>query len=534
MRTSPSLRAAAIVVFGALTAAACGEAPMAPETSQLDVRPLLAVTGVTVSGNPTCTDLGYDFGFKVDNNGGTNVNGTWTVGDFGTVTVNGNGTYWNWTSTFPIDGVFSKGGKIGGTLYQYQGGSTGDNGLVSGFNDQSVAQAISHVDFCFNAGAVTVSKTAVTTYTRDFDWGITKTATIADGFQWDARGAGFLTVNSGGSADVDYTVAVAQTGSTDSDWAVSGVITITNGTGIAAQVTSVTDAMGSIAATVSGCTLPADLAAGASMTCSYSAALPDATTRINTATAETNPNVVVTLNDADGDVWKLYGSGYVRGGAGQASVEFGAPTNVVDATVTVSDTWAEFGPALELGDGASHTYTVSFGGTTCVANETHTNTASFDQDTGTDGSAQYTVTLDVVGCGDYGVCTLTQGYWKTHSSYGPASRPDATWDALANGPNTTFFSSGKSWYQVFWTAPKGDAYYILAHQYMAAVLNQMNGANTSTIDSTLAAARTILANSAPGTLKGANANNAKTLAGILDQYNNGLIGPGHCSDAPQG
>ena len=38
-------------------------------------------------------------------------------------------------------------------------------------------------------------------------------------------------------------------------------------------------------------------------------------------------------------------------------------------------------------------------------------------------------------------CTLTQGYWKTHSTYGPASKPDATWNLLPGGlgPDTVFF-----------------------------------------------------------------------------------------------
>ncbi|MCS6964153.1 hypothetical protein [Thermoflexus sp.] len=63
-------------------------------------------------------------------------------------------------------------------------------------------------------------------------------------------------------------------------------------------------------------------------------------------------------------------------------------------------------------------------------------------------------------------CVLTQGFWKTH--------PDA-WPK-GHHPNDLFFRSGKTWMQVLWTAPRGDAYYILAHQYIAAVLNVANGA----------------------------------------------------------
>jgi hypothetical protein len=70
-------------------------------------------------------------------------------------------------------------------------------------------------------------------------------------------------------------------------------------------------------------------------------------------------------------------------------------------------------------------------------------------------------------------CTYTQGYWKTHSVYGPASYND-TW---ASKQDETFFNSGKSWYDIINTPPKkGDAYIILAYQYIAAYLNLLNNA----------------------------------------------------------
>jgi hypothetical protein len=66
-------------------------------------------------------------------------------------------------------------------------------------------------------------------------------------------------------------------------------------------------------------------------------------------------------------------------------------------------------------------------------------------------------------------CTLTQGYWKTHSKYGPAPY-DARWALV--GEDTAFFSSGKTWYEAINTSSAGgNAYYILARQYIAAKLN---------------------------------------------------------------
>lgn len=135
-------------------------------------------------------------------------------------------------------------------------------------------------------------------------------------------------------------------------------------------------------------------------------------------------------------------------------------------------------------------------------------------------------------------CTLTQGYWKTHSSYGPASKPDAAWNLLPGGagPDTVFFLSGKSWYQVFRTSPAGNAYYNLAHQYMAARLNLLNGASApSSVTDAIATSTSRFGSYTPaqiGALSGSNALRKQfiALAGILGSYNEGLTGPGHCDE----
>ena len=58
-------------------------------------------------------------------------------------------------------------------------------------------------------------------------------------------------------------------------------------------------------------------------------------------------------------------------------------------------------------------------------------------------------------------CTFGAGYWKTHPLAWPA-RFD---------PNAIFYTSGRPWIEVLRTAPAGDPYYILAHQFIAAALN---------------------------------------------------------------
>lgn len=115
-------------------------------------------------------------------------------------------------------------------------------------------------------------------------------------------------------------------------------------------------------------------------------------------------------------------------------------------------------------------------------------------------------------------CTLTQGYWKNHTESWPAGY----------SPNAAFFASGKSWINLFNTPPKGSAYIILAHQYMAATLNLAAGASmTGIVDEAYDGATNHFNGTAPAT-------SAQLIAWsqTLDAYNNGLAGgnPGHCDD----
>ena len=130
-----------------------------------------------------------------------------------------------------------------------------------------------------------------------------------------------------------------------------------------------------------------------------------------------------------------------------------------------------------------------------------------------------------------GGCTLTQGYWKTHSAYGPASYSDPIW-ASVGGPDATFFFSGVSWYTLFWTAPKGgNAYIQLAHQYMAAVLNSNNGALPVPPELALATAFFNDAANTPATVyTKAQTAILRGYAGVLGAFNEGTTGPGHCQD----
>jgi len=95
-----------------------------------------------------------------------------------------------------------------------------------------------------------------------------------------------------------------------------------------------------------------------------------------------------------------------------------------------------------------------------------------------------------------------------------------------------------TWLQVLQTNPSGgNGYYILAHQYEAAVLNILNGADPSAVTATLTQALALFASSANtpltiGSLKGGNLTRQTwiNLASTLEAYNTGAIGPGHCAE----
>jgi hypothetical protein len=121
-------------------------------------------------------------------------------------------------------------------------------------------------------------------------------------------------------------------------------------------------------------------------------------------------------------------------------------------------------------------------------------------------------------------CTYTQGRWKNKNS------------ATTN----LYVFDGLNALTVLKTAPKGNPYYILAHQYIAATLNVAAGASMDdggpgTADDVLSAynaATAYFAAASAGTpLPGTYTKSQITAwAATLDAYNNGLLGPGHCDE----
>lgn len=447
--------------------------------------------------NPTCAALGFaGFELKVEGD----YDATYPLNAYGdTVTVSSHdGKHFDWTSTIGIDAVISKGGD-GAHLYVYDPEATSGANLYSPNNGGGNVPALSHINFCFDY-EVRVTKTATPSFERKYTWTIDKNAESTS-----------LTLSKGQTYQMDYTIDV-NASSADSGHAIAGTITVFNPAPVAATITGVADSFAGTPISVScPVTLPTSLASGASLVCTYSHALAGATNGTNTATVTT--------------------TGDVGGNTGTAAVTFGAPSTVTDECIVVTDSRVG-----ALGDVCANeapkklSYWYPIGPYETCGPTTFENIASFTtKDTGATGSDSVTVSSNVT-C-EPNSCTLTQGYWKTHSAYGPAPY-DATWALLPGAENTTFFLSGTTWHGVYAVRPREGAYWQLAHQYVAAKLNSLNGTSLASVQASFDQATALLQAKTPAEIgkNGPSANTAKQLAAALDAFNTGAVGPGHCSE----
>ena len=374
-----------------------------------------------------------------------------------------------------------------------------------------------------NCHKLAVSKDANTSYTKKYSWTIDKSADQSN-----------LTLSVGQSFLVNYSVKVDAT-SENSDHAVAGKITIANHAPIPADLTSVTDVVSpGIAANVDCASLT--VPANGTLVCDYDADLPDASARTNTATAE--------LQNHD------YDSSGAPTNSGTTSFSGSKNFDFTNATVTEIDESIDVGDSLQGGlgtvDAADAPKTLQYGRNvgpynTC-GDRTVENTASFTtNDTGATGQDSWTVNVNVP-CGG---CTLTIGYWKTHANpLSPRTNPDETLKVLASQGGTIWLGTPNGAKSVAVTSSNvvnllkmedaSNGINKLYAQLLAAKLNIAHGASGSAVQSTIASADAFLAQyraSQWDNLNKQQRNQVLNWARALDQYNNGLTGPGHCSES---
>ena len=362
-----------------------------------------------------------------------------------------------------------------------------------------------------------LTKDADTAFDRTYYWDITKSAdksslTLAINQQY--------LVNYGVTVNLDQT-----TPSTDSNWAVAGNIYLVNNAPIPVTINSVSDEIsGPITATVDcgSVTFPYTVSAKGTLTCSYGANLPDATDRTNTAT--------VTIQNIPSGTMDFTAT---------ADVKFAEATMTeIDECIDVSDSFAgSLGTVCYGVDTLPKIFTYSryIGPYTTCGDYTVDNTASFvTYDTGATGSSSWTVNVHVPCNG----CSLTIGYWKTHAGFGPQA--DMVTALLPQylgivGHQTVNTNSLAVQYLTFSGSNNvfdaSNGINKLYAQLLGTKLNIANGADGSAVASTISASDSFLAtrySTSWSSLSKAQKNQVIAWATTLDNYNNGLIGPGHC------
>ena len=117
-------------------------------------------------------------------------------------------------------------------------------------------------------------------------------------------------------------------------------------------------------------------------------------------------------------------------------------------------------------------------------------------------------------------CTLTQGFWKNHEGVWPTSTVTLGSTTYSKADLLTILNE----------PARGNGLVILAHQLIAAELNIAQGADLSDIEDALADAHALIGSLVVPPLGAGNIppRDASGIAQILDDYNNGVTGPGHC------
>lgn len=175
---------------------------------------------------------------------------------------------------------------------------------------------------------LTVSKTAVTSFTREHFWDIFKSV--------DPE-AVYLYIDGSGDQTVTWTVDVTYKDYTDSDWNVSGVITVENTGTLDAVIAAVDDVLaGTVIDVNCGVTFPYTLPVGETLTCTYD----------EDGYVEGFNEVTVATERAEYFADK--------------EIVWGDPTAEVNKTVTIEDSlYGELGTATAPDD-AQFTYTKDF------------------------------------------------------------------------------------------------------------------------------------------------------------------------------
>lgn len=121
-------------------------------------------------------------------------------------------------------------------------------------------------------------------------------------------------------------------------------------------------------------------------------------------------------------------------------------------------------------------------------------------------------------------CTYTQGFWKTH---------DTAWPVFSLTLGTVNYNQAQL-LSILGQPTLGNGLVSLAKQLIAAKLNIQNGADGSLVSGTILAADAMIGGLVIPPVGGGflNPSSTSALTQTLDDWNNGITGPGHCGETP--
>ena len=315
---------------------------------------------------------------------------------------------------------------------------------------------------------------------------------------------------------VEHAVTVSPADPTAAGQFIEGPVFVINNSPFTVTVGNVNTMVGTIPATID-CPIqaPFTLAPWGLTTCTFRADVPDTSDR----------NVV--------------GSGTVSHGLTITTQEVVASfaahnvtTTTTDDCIAVSDDGVDLGTTCAADGEVTFDVSSEVGPFACGDFSVTTTARFVGLDTGATADASWTINGEVA-CNPG--CSLSQHYWKVHSHFGPR-RYHPTWNLVgAQGENTAFFLSGRSYIQTMYTRPMGNAYWTLAKAYIAAKLNRLNGAQFT--PATLTAfnnATDLLTANTPARVGGNQALRKSFVkaAAALKDFNSGRTGPGKCTCKP--
>ncbi|WP_204287408.1 hypothetical protein [Microbispora amethystogenes] len=358
----------------------------------------------------------------------------------------------------------------------------------------------------------TLSQTVSATphWTKTYAWNVTKSADPTS-----------LDLTPGQSGDVTYTVGLTRDNGTEAAY-IAGEVCITNGGAVATEsLTSIINVTKPPSTAVVA-SKPLDtsghpvLAPGESRCYGYEVAVPSPpdTGKAYKVTADTS------ITNHSGHLGTPFGP--------NTSDSFSWPSSITPVHDKVSVDDSMQGNLGTFSGSAETTYTRTF---TCDDAGVQTNTATLTHtDDNTAGpSATATVTVNCTTPPPAG-CTLTIGYWKNHTQAMAPKLP--IWLGTPSGQSSQKVTTTNEAVAILnFNGAASNGINKLRGQLLAAKLGIAGGADGSAVSGSIADADAFLATHAPSSwnsLSKAERNDVNLLATTLDNYNNGIIGPGHC------